>query len=179
MRRASREITSFDGMVDVIRRCDVCRIAFNGDEVPYILPQNFGYEVIRPDRSEIDERGSNDSGKVFLYFHGALEGGKYRYLKEGAKVAFEMDCDHVPLVNHERNYATITYSSVMGVGRISFVPDDDKVRCLRLLLDHYGISDFEIPDKSLAITRVIRMEILEMTGKSNASKLSDDRFERI
>lgn len=64
MRRKDREITDFDEMVSVMRRCDVCRLAFQDGDVPYIVPLNFGMKV------------KEDS--VTLYFHGALEGKNTR-----------------------------------------------------------------------------------------------------
>ena len=45
MRRKDREITDFDEIVDVIRACDVCRIAMNDGDYPYIVPMNFGLDV--------------------------------------------------------------------------------------------------------------------------------------
>ena len=58
MRRNDREITEFSEMTDVMKRCDVCRLALNDEDgYPYLLPLNFGME-------ETD-------GRVTLYFHGA------------------------------------------------------------------------------------------------------------
>ena len=62
MRRADREIRDYGELLAVIARCDVCRLAFNDEEVPYILPLNFGEAV--------------EDGALRLYFHGALEGKK-------------------------------------------------------------------------------------------------------
>ena len=45
MRRKDREITDFDEIVSIIKRCDVCRLALNDEEFPYIVPLNFGLEV--------------------------------------------------------------------------------------------------------------------------------------
>ena len=66
MRRADREITDFEEMLQVMERCDVCRLALNDEGYPYILPLNFGM--------------SARDGKVELYFHGALEGRKYQLM---------------------------------------------------------------------------------------------------
>ena len=64
MRRKDREITSFDEQLKIIDQCDVVRLGLVDDDgYPYILPLNFGYEVIDDD--------------LVLYFHGALEGYKY------------------------------------------------------------------------------------------------------
>ena len=58
MRRQDREITEFGKLMEIINRCDVCRLALNDDGYPYILPLNFGTEV--------------HDGKLTLYFHSAL-----------------------------------------------------------------------------------------------------------
>ena len=61
MIRSDREITDRQEMLDIMGRCDVCRLALNGsDGYPYLLPLNFGME-------EAD-------GTLYLYFHGAAEG---------------------------------------------------------------------------------------------------------
>ena len=67
MRRKDREITDFNEIVKIMEKCDVCRLALNDDDYPYILPVNFGMKV--------------DNGKVILYFHGANQGRKYEILK--------------------------------------------------------------------------------------------------
>lgn len=50
MRRRDREIKEFDRIVEIVKKCDVCRIAVNDGEFPYIVPLNFGTEV-KDDRS--------------------------------------------------------------------------------------------------------------------------------
>ena len=43
MRRKDREITDFQELIAVMKKCDVCRIALNDSSgYPYILPLNFG-----------------------------------------------------------------------------------------------------------------------------------------
>ena len=62
MRRSNREITDRNEILQVMERCDVCRLALNDGEYPYILPLNFGME----------QAGE----QIILYFHGATEGKK-------------------------------------------------------------------------------------------------------
>lgn len=62
MRRKDREITDVQEILNIIRKCDVCRIAMNDGDFPYIVPLNFGLDV--------------QGEQVYLYFHGALEGKK-------------------------------------------------------------------------------------------------------
>ena len=57
MRRSDREVKDFDGIIRIMEKCDVCRIALNNNGYPYILPLNFGMKV--------------DNNIVELYFHGA------------------------------------------------------------------------------------------------------------
>lgn len=159
MRRKCREVTDFNRQVEIINKCDVCRIAFNGKEIPYILPLNFGMEV------------KNET--VYLYFHGAKEGSKYDYLNEQHIVAFEMDCNHTLLFDDSKLYCTMVYESIIGKGKVEPVPDEDKVRCLTLLNSHYHPDGFPVSMTSVPHTNVFRMTILEMTGKSNINKLQD------
>ena len=62
MRRNDREVTDINEIMEIIADCDVCRLALNDDEYPYIIPLNFGAELV--------------DGKVTLYFHSALKGKK-------------------------------------------------------------------------------------------------------
>ena len=62
MRQKNREITDFNEKIEVMKKCDVCRLALNDDGYPYIIPLNFGMSV--------------EGKKVTLYFHSALEGYK-------------------------------------------------------------------------------------------------------
>ena len=41
MRRADREVTDVDGMIDIIDHCKVCHIALMDGEWPYIVAMNF------------------------------------------------------------------------------------------------------------------------------------------
>lgn len=37
MRRKDREVTSIDEIVLIIDKCDVCRVAFSYNDIPYIV----------------------------------------------------------------------------------------------------------------------------------------------
>ena len=68
MRLKSREINDFNEIVDVLERCNVLRIAFKGNEYPYIVPVSFGIK--------------KDGTDIFLYFHGAKEGTKIEQIQK-------------------------------------------------------------------------------------------------
>ena len=80
MRRKDREVSDFEDIMDIINHCDVCRVVVNDGEFPYIIPMNFGTEVV--------------DNQLYLYFHSAKEGKKIDLFKKNNKVTFEMDCEH-------------------------------------------------------------------------------------
>ncbi len=45
MRRKDREITDFDEIMNIINKCDTCRLALFDKEFPYIVPLNFGADI--------------------------------------------------------------------------------------------------------------------------------------
>ena len=45
MRRRDREITDKQEILEVMRKCDVCRVALHDGDYPYIVPLNFGLQV--------------------------------------------------------------------------------------------------------------------------------------
>ncbi len=160
MRRSDREITDRKEIMEIIGRCDVCRLAFNDDVegIPYILPLNFGYE-------------EDADGCVTLYFHGATEGYKYDVIARDPRAAFEMDCDHRLASNRERGYCTMEYSSVIGRGRIEIITDrEQKIRALTILTDNYHAKHFEYNPKAVDRTTVMALKVEKMTAKQRKVK---------
>lgn len=152
MRRTDREVTDFNEMVDIMKRCDVCRIAMFDEEYPYILPLNFGMRV--------------DGESIMLYFHGALKGKKYELFEANNKAAFEMDCSHRLVTEPETGNCTMTYESVIGKGVISYVKDEDKVEALNLLMSHYHVDkEFEYNKAVVPKTKVFQLQVTSMTAK--------------
>ena len=80
MRRTEREITDYKSMLEVLRRCDCCRLGFVDGDAAYIVPMNFGFE--------------DKDGALTLYFHGATQGKKMSLLPAQRTVSFEADCGH-------------------------------------------------------------------------------------
>lgn len=157
MRRSDREVTDRAEMLDIIRRCDVCRIALNGGDYPYILPLNFGMEV-------------TDGGRVILYFHGAAQGRKYDIIKRDNRASFEMDCSHRIVTRPERKSCTMEYESVIGHGRIEIVEGEKKLDALRRLNAHYGAQSLEIDEAVAERTTVMRLAVEDMTAKRRMVK---------
>lgn len=151
MRRKDREITDFNEIMKIIDSCDVCRLAIFNEDYPYIVPLNFGTEII--------------DNQLYLYFHSALEGKKLDLIQKNNHVSFEMDCDHNILLYKERMSCTMGYASVIGHGIIEFVEEEKKLDALKRLMKHYHSQDFQFNTDMMKVTMVYRLKVLEMTGK--------------
>lgn len=161
MRRSDREIKSKEEMLQVMEKCDVCRIAFHDSDTgyPYILPLNFGM--------------TTKDGQVILYFHGATEGRKYELLAKDDRVSFEMDCGHQLVLDEEDGNCTMEYESVIGRGRMEIVPDEEKYDALCILMRHYRKEDFPFNKSVMPKTTVFRLIVEEMSGKRRECKKDD------
>ena len=151
MRRKDREITDFNEIIDIIKKCDVCRIALNDDEYPYVVPLNFGLDV--------------QGNQVFFYFHAAMEGKKLDLIAKDNRATFEMDCDHNFILYEERMSCTMGYASVIGHGTIEIVADEDKYESLTILMRQYHAEDFKFNTDMMKVTTVLKMTVTDMLGK--------------
>lgn len=156
MRRNDREIKDFDEIVEVIQKCEICRLAFNDGEYPYILPLNFGMAI--------------ESGRIVFYFHGALEGKKYELIAGNNKAAFEMDCSTKLKTILEDGNCTMLYESIIGQGTVEILPDGEKEHALDILMKHYHKEEFPYNKAVLPRTRVFKMTVEHCTGKRHMPK---------
>lgn len=153
MRRKDREITDAAVIEDIISRCTCCRLGFYDGEEVYIVPLNFGYEVI--DHSYV------------LYFHGAKEGRKIDLIQKNPRVGFEMD------TNYKLKKADIAcghsarFESIVGNGVVSMVSEtDEKRRGLSLLMDHNaGKRVWDFDEKMLTAVSVFKLTVTNLSCK--------------
>ena len=152
MRRNEREITRIAEIESVISRCDVCRIAFSDNIVPYIVTMNFGY--------------SGGTAKT-LYFHSAGDGRKIDLIGRNNYVCFEMDTDHNLVTGPEACDFTMKYSSVVGWGKIEIITDEiEKEAGLNSIMQHYtNRKEFTYSRGVFTRTSVLKLVIKTMTGK--------------
>jgi len=153
MRRSDREITNKSEIIEIIEKCDVCRLAFSESNIPYIVPMNFGYEYT--------------NGKLTLYFHGAKEGKKHDIMKENPVACFEMDCSHNLIEADEASGYTMEYESVIGLGNVhECVDKSEKINALEHLMKQYAKDkEFDFPDHVLESVKIFKLDVLEFTGK--------------
>ena len=149
MRRNEREIKDRKDIDEIINRCRVCRLAICDEGQPYIVPLNFGYD-----------------GR-FLYFHTAPEGKKIDIIKRNNRVGFEFDILHDIVTAEQACKWGAKYESVMGSGTAEIVDDlEAKKEALEWIMRQYGNGTWDFKEEILKKTLVLRVRILEISGKT-------------
>lgn len=155
MRRKDREVTQQERILEIIARCDCCRLGFADGEEVYIVPLNFGF--------------LQDEAGLHLYFHGAGEGRKADLIRTLGRAAFEMDTGHQVKEHEQACGHSFLYQSVMGQGRIVQVEDqEEKIAGLRCVMAHYSPkSGWEFPPQALEKTGVFRLDVTQLSCKEH------------
>lgn len=150
MRRTDREVTEAGEIAQIMSRCEVLRLAFNGEKVPYLLPVNFGME---PDG-------------MTLYIHGAGQGTKYALIAKDNRASFELDCTHGLVLDEEGHECTMNYESVIGWGYIDEMTGyEEKYHALKRIMAQYHAGDFPFDPAPIPHTRILRLQVQERTAK--------------
>jgi len=157
MRRKDRQVTDPQQIHNIIKSIKVVRLAMIEDDVPYIVPLNFGFTF--------------ENDHLILYFHSALKGRKIKILETNPVVAFEMDGEHQLIAGNEACDYTFDFVSILGTGHIEFITQTkDKKTALNLLMHHQsGLSDFDYPQAALDGVSVYRLKVLEYSVKQHIS----------
>ena len=155
MRRKDREVTDVAEILDIIDRCEYCRLALSEDDEPYVFPINFGYK--------------HEDGVLTLYFHSAREGRKLDIIRKNPLACVEMDCSYKVVVNAEACDFSAEYESVIGSGKIEILTDEDERREGLLSIMHKVApgESFNLPENKLRPTEVFKLTVSEFTGKRN------------
>jgi nitroimidazol reductase NimA-like FMN-containing flavoprotein (pyridoxamine 5'-phosphate oxidase superfamily) len=151
MRRKDLEVLDKERLVKVLDGCKVCRLGIS-DEVPYIVPMNFGYSW--------DDR-------LTLYFHSAPRGRKLDLMRQNPRVSFEMDCDHQLVAGSTACRYSYRYSSLMGAGKVRFLEDaGEKLEALRCIMRQVtGTDDYEYDEPAVRSVAVFAVDATEVIGK--------------
>ena len=120
MRRKDKEIKDKKEIESIINRAEVCRIALSENNMPYIIPVNYGYK------------------NNCLYIHSSLVGKKIDIIKKNNNVCFEMDIDHELCLSEDPCASSMKYRCVVGFGK-AIVMDNlqEKQEALDNIMNHY------------------------------------------
>ncbi len=159
MRRTDREITDIKEIYKIMKKCEVCDIAFFDDDFPYIIPLNFGVTL--------------KNGLFEIYLHGAGKGKKIDLLNKNNHVGFAARCaENLILDDKTVCKSTMEYESVCGNGIIKILPEEEKAYGLTILMNQYlkSKNDFDFDDKILKSLTVMKIEVSHIYGKKSSHR---------
>ncbi len=153
MRKKDREITNKEELLGIIEKCDYCRVGFCYNDMPYIVPMNYGYTY--------------ENDKLTLYFHSGLSGKKLEMIKLNNNVCFQMDCSCELVHNDIPCRYTMKFESIIGQGKIYILTEEqEKIEALQHVMKKYApdkVFDFET--KHARIILGLKLVVEEFTGK--------------
>ena len=150
MRRKEKEITDINSIEEIIMSANVCHLALCLDDTPYVVPLSFGYK-----------------NKV-IYLHSAKEGKKIDILNENNKVCFEFTIDYEIMESDKGCKWGVKFRSVIGFGKAHFIEKiEEKQKAFDIILQNYTDKVFELPEKNVINTLLIKIDIEQMTGKKS------------
>jgi hypothetical protein len=157
MIRKDKEITDFKLICEIISANNICRIALSENNIPYIVPVNYGF-----------------NGKS-LFIHSAKYGKKIDIIKNNPSICFEVSDSIRVLLSENPCGSGTMYRSVIGFGKITEITDNDnKIKCLNIIMKHHtGKESWKFHDLEINKVSVFEIEIDYMTGKISGIKTGD------
>jgi nitroimidazol reductase NimA-like FMN-containing flavoprotein (pyridoxamine 5'-phosphate oxidase superfamily) len=116
MRLKEKQVTDRAEILDIIKKCERCRLGFSEDGIPYVIPINYGFTFT--------------DGVLTLFFHCAGEGRKIDVIKKNPLVCFEIDCHTRIDPGQNPDKFAIIYESLVGTGTMEFVNDFNEKRTI-------------------------------------------------
>jgi nitroimidazol reductase NimA-like FMN-containing flavoprotein (pyridoxamine 5'-phosphate oxidase superfamily) len=150
MRNTKYRITDTSEIYKIIKTGKVCRLGLCNDNIPYVVPLNYGYK---------------DNA---LYFHCAHEGMKIDFMKKNNTVCFEIEGSVNISEKEDACNWTTKYCSVIGWGKAEFISDiKNKVGALNIIMNQYSKkSSWKYEDKALKNVCIFKINIDKVSGKS-------------
>ena len=155
MRRIDREITDLNEIKQILSKGMICRLALSVENVPYIVPLNYGVEFTDP---------------VVLYFHCAPAGRKLEMLQINNRVCFEIETDTGIIEGKTACDWTMAYKSVIGYGSVEVITGgDEMLHGLDILMKQYaGEGEFTYKPNVLQRMVILKLIVESYTAKSHS-----------
>ena len=156
MRRRDREVVDPTRIEEIIAESAVLRLGLNDDGEVYVVPVNFGAEII-------------DGRRVF-YFHSARSGRKLDVIRRNPRVGFELDAGFELVEGPTPCAFSARYRSVVGVAVATELADvAEKRRGLTAIMNQAADAgrDWNFDDAALDAVAVVRLDVERLSCKEN------------
>jgi len=162
MRQKKRKITDKAVVKEILSQSEICRIAFNDTETPYIVPFNYGY---------------SDN---CIYIHCAPEGKKIDLIRKNNSVCFEIENKAEIIRQKEACKWETLFRSVVGYAEVETITSyEEKIRGLEIIMAHNGAEGKqEFGRQHVDKAVILKLKIKSITGKqsSNWDKIIESRL---
>jgi nitroimidazol reductase NimA-like FMN-containing flavoprotein (pyridoxamine 5'-phosphate oxidase superfamily) len=150
MRRKDKEIKDKEEIEEIIKSASICRLGLSYNDIPYIIPMNFGYK------------------DNCLFFHSAKEGKKLDIIRKNSNICFEIDIETKLIKNKKPCSWGMEYKSIIGFGYAYIISDfSAKKEALNTIVNNYTTGSFEFNEKAVNNVEIIKVEIQEISGKKS------------
>jgi uncharacterized protein len=148
-------IQNRDEMDVIIRSCKTCYMAMSENDVPYVLPMNFGLDG------------------DYIILHSAQSGRMWETLKKNPRVCInwtlgeDLAWQDVQVGCSYR----VKSKTVLIEGTVEFVNDiTEKERCMKIIMAQYSEREFAFSAPSLNHVGVIKVKIEKISAKEFGAK---------
>ena len=134
---------------EIIQQAQICYLALADDNVPYVVPMNFGYE------------------NGIFYLHSGKPGRKLEILRKNNQACIALDTDSELNFVSENTACSYSmkYKSVVARGRILFIDDyEQKIRYMNIIMKHYTGRDFTYNRPAIENVEIFIMKPDELTA---------------
>lgn len=152
MRRKDKEINDIQQIQTILKKAEYCHLSMCNQNVPYCVAMNYGLDPENPS---------------VIYMHGATVGQKIDFLRANPRVCITVEANCELLRHDDPCEWGMRYESVIIQGNAEILSDNTaKTHGLRCIVGHFtsNIPD-SFPEPMLMRTAVIKVTIIEMTGK--------------
>ena len=152
MTKRENQITDEQKIRHILDTAKVLRLGIAVDNVPHIVPMNYGYTM--------------EGGKLTFWLHSAVNSDKLELLRRNPNICFELDCDYVPFEGKLPCQHGLSYCAVSGRGMAVLVEDTaEKMEAMSVLMKTQTGKDFTFHERLVSIVAVIRVDVTEFAAK--------------
>jgi len=154
MRRKDKEIRDIKEMTEIIRESAFCNVAMSRNNIPYIVPMNFGFH------------------EQCIFLHSANKGLKIDILRENPLVCIAIIPDAQLVKSKDQCNNSMKYRSVLISGKVEFLSaESEKKKALGYIVQHYDNNikedELDLSNYNLDKLIVLKVKIKKVTGKKS------------
>ncbi len=142
--------TKTETIEKIIKGCKVCYVGLVDNDMPYVLPMNFGY---------------SDN---FIYLHSAPTGRVIDIINNNNNICITFSNNHKLTFQHPEVACSyrMASNSVIAMGKVSFVEDlTEKENILNIIMEQYSDKKFKYSEPAIKNVKIWKVPIDKISCK--------------